>query len=424
MSFCGFSVAHCLACSEGVTADKASDVFNLAVCIEAGERADVLHCLEILDAIAARRPAHGWIWGKLAWLMFPFIGCCVFGGDLTDACIALAIQAVLMAIETLTQWCKFLSGVYGLLVPTTVGVLTPLIGGRYLNRDHCHFPSIIIGLHLLYVPGIQLIRAAYEVIRGSRVNGGSRMVSAVLQEMLLATGITIGWQAFARVQDLPRDAIAYVVPTVYCSPAPYEWWQVVFYWLTGLMTALAVILNIRLGELPIFYSLGWLALGLMFKLTSILPHFPSYPINALAAFVASFVAMAYQYVTMKTWFLPVTSVVCLLAPGASALLSTLQGFDQAALSNAWFDMLMMGVSWAFGLHFAEQLWAASLEQQLFRRVASAHKTEHAEAHQLQQSALKVRRRQVWECSSQVQQGKHDGLEEVKQNVHARSKKEA
>jgi len=407
-SFKGHASVHQLAHSEGLINDKASDIYTLSICIAAGEVPDVLRACEIIDAISVRKPAHGWLVSQLCALLFPSLVCAsCFGGDWIDSGVCLVVSVALMFVEKLCQLVKTLSGVKEVFVPATVGLLLPLISGRYLGRDACHYPSMYMSLLLLHVPGLQLIRAAYEIIHGSKSNGGSRMVSAVVSEMFLALVLTAAWQVFASDEDYAAPPSKYLVPTEKCV-APFEWWFAFGVLSVPVVICLAILLNTRLGDIPLVIVLGSGSLLLLVHLSVSFPWLPSYVVNFLTFFCASFIAMAHQYRTGATWFVSLTNTICLLAPGAAALLQTLIGLGAhesgAASFAAWFDMLMQGVTYATGLHFAEQLWKVPLETQAHFRMGesslspeakqslkiklehlNSHRTAHFGAHELSEA---------------------------------------
>jgi hypothetical protein len=93
---------------------------------------------------------------------------------------------------------------------------------------------------------------------------------------------------------------------------------------------------------------------------------PSYCANAIVMWVAAFCACANEYATGTPTITVLVPVIVVQAPGAGALTSVLNAMNSgvlqatdsasAAIADAWFRLLMMGVTYTLGFTVALEMW--------------------------------------------------------------------
>jgi hypothetical protein len=235
---------------------------------------------------------------------------------------------------------------------------------------------------LVYLPGSELIYGAYETIKGHPVVGASRLVAALVRCMVMASGLTIGWQftgynLFADVVD-ETGVTASLVPTDKCPPFREEqnvgpWWVV--FALINLIMLIPVQagLQTRPRDMIVQYSIAYVSLILFGAMNFAGPDggdlgIPSLIVNIIGLFVATNLACLTEYITMVPAVTSIIPVLLVLAPGSVVVLDLLKLIqvdnnvsgvgNEEVTSKLW----MLGVSYALGMYIALALWKPILSK--------------------------------------------------------------
>ena len=144
---------------------------------------------------------------------------CTYQGDARDALAVALVAPFVIAASKLCQSCPALGPMEVLLVPFVIGLFVPLVWEYIVPVAVDHISVMVFSLLLVWLPGSELIYGVYEIKMGSTTIGGSRLVSTLIQSMLLALGITMGWQVFGSNAHLRvvGNASAFV-PFQVCLP--------------------------------------------------------------------------------------------------------------------------------------------------------------------------------------------------------------
>jgi len=250
---------------------------------------------------------------------------------------------------------------------------------RYVDAtDECHVPIWILSVLIDFLPGSQLVYAAYEFEFSSIVNSTSRLVRALLQCMLLAVGVVVGWQIFGH-DFHTRPQFAGMPPAIECNDLEYKrgHWKLAYFVLNVPMVfALVIGTNVRLRDAagPFFICyLSLLAYGWMTWAGAV--AFPAVVINVICVFIAGNLASALEYaVGSPPAMVSVLPLILFLAPGGPCVKSILQGLrntqDQGVShADLWQGLVLEGLSYAVGLHLAISIWRPLVSSRARRRVA-------------------------------------------------------
>ena len=223
------------------------------------------------------------------------------------------------------------------------------------------------------------------------------MVSALAKCMIIALGLTMGWQFFGR--DLAKlrgaeidgtaigvGAVASLPPSITCAPfsqTPYNW-QTVFFGYNVLMILLATIgLNVRVRCLwePMLVTYPTLLVygALNFECKADTCQLPSNLVNFIGLFVGTNLASALQYFTATPAVSNLIPVLLILAPGSGAVLSVVQQLhntagDPVTQANFWNELALEGLSYALGMYVGFAIWAPVLRWRDQRRSRAAAAT--------------------------------------------------
>lgn len=263
------------------------------------------------------------------------------------------------------------------MIPMFVGMITPIIWTYAFPGASCRVTVWILAAVLFFLPGVQLIYGAYETEFGSVVNGTSRLVSALMRCMFLVMGLTSGWQLFgydaASMFVGKKGAVASLPPCVAC-PGDVPWWMGTGVFNLPLLLFLSVLFNLRACDLGGPVLCGYLSLaayGFMQHAQDFgLHEIPPLICNFLGVFIAGNLGSLHEYLTGTPACLTVLPVVLVYAPGSGAVKSMLVAIhvsmhdltDQVdsveALfhANVWGDLVLQGVSYAFGMYCAVVIW--------------------------------------------------------------------
>ena len=134
---------------------------------------------------------------------------------------------------------------YGLAPMSTFGLvkssLTKLITPPLKEYDLCSIPIVFLSPLIVYLPGSDLVYGSYEILHNKLTVGASRMTSSLVKCMILAMGLTCGWNIVGYGFMKDRGEYAYeganasYVPNQKCAPftKPMNvgpWWVVFAGW--------------------------------------------------------------------------------------------------------------------------------------------------------------------------------------------------
>lgn len=322
----GTGPSHLLNYTEGMQCDKLLASVCLANHVSCG-LADVQSAIMLLDEIIERRKPYGWLAHILAFECF-----CVGAslslrmGTWEDAkCTSLIAPFVIVMVKL----CSHAAGLRQLvdfMAPLATGVGASFVWRFVHHAPACHVPVWYLSLLVDFLPGSQLVYAAYEFEFSSIVNGTTRLVRALLQCMSLAVGLVLGWQVFgynfiAADPDGPLQPIgvlASLPPSEECNDTAFKnsHWKLYFgaYNIPVLMIIM-VGMNIRLRDMLGPLAISYFALLIYAILTyGGLVNFPSIVTNILTIFMAGNLASLNEYFTRTPAVVTVLPVVCFLAP--------------------------------------------------------------------------------------------------------------
>ena len=231
----------------------------------------------------------------------------------------------------------------------------------------------------------------YTISFGASV-GASRLVQALVKCMVMASGLTIGWQITGRnfirwyEEDnpfsndansmIPAGADASYVPTVKCVPFTEDWnvgpnhqWYVVFCgWNLVMLIPVLGGLQVRPRDMPSHYSIAYVSL-IIFAVLNFQPGanvLPDFVVNIIGLFVATNFACLKEYISGAPAVTSIVPVLLVLAPGSEVviqLLSLMQlsnDVDTATPSGNSKDiasyMWLLGVTYSLGMFIALAIW--------------------------------------------------------------------
>lgn len=238
-----------LGTKRGIVLCKLQDVTELVTHVETfGKdftRQDVEAACVLLEEIEKEPLPYGWIVQDIlfVWLCtMAAIG--AFFGSYYDMLIVFVIAVVIVGIQKLTaRFSQVLAPLELILVTAASGLMTA--AAYRLFRDEtgdtlCNIPIVFLSPLLVYLPGSELIYGAYEVLMGHFTVGASRLISSLVKCMVMAMGLTIGWQftGYNLVSDDPdilAGSQASYVPMNKCPPFTMPqnitpWWMVFCVW--------------------------------------------------------------------------------------------------------------------------------------------------------------------------------------------------
>mmetsp|Transcript_92790 Transcript_92790/g.276817 ORF Transcript_92790/g.276817 Transcript_92790/m.276817 type:complete len:592 (+) Transcript_92790:68-1843(+) len=365
----GNGPCHLLPTTGEVMADKLVAVTRLANHLTSST--DVTAAIMVLDEITGRRkPYSGYI------QLFSFYCLCVGAAvairtsTYRDAVAVAMIAPFPIAVIKLAKRCRFFLPVLDFCIAASVGMGTSIVW-RFVQRDAtCHVPVWYLSVLIDFLPGGQLVYGAYEFEFSSLINASSRLVRALLQCMVLAAGITIGWQVFGHnlaSADLhgQTGAIASLPPAIECDNPAFKkshWLEYAGVYNIPMVFVILVGLNVRVRDMPGPMLISYLSMLIYGLLTnSDLVDLPLVVTNVLTVFLAGTLASLYDFLTAVPASISVLPVICFLAPGAGTLKAIIASLhraahDQVDSADLWGDLVLEGMSYAVGLHLATALW--------------------------------------------------------------------
>jgi len=369
-SFSGQPVLS-LVCKRGIVFDKLVAVTRLANFVATTTTVDIESTKALLDEVIERPLPYGWFVQVIAYECFCMSAAiAAFSGTYSDAVAAALIGPGVILVPKLCEYSRLLSKLEGMLIPLVVGLITPVVW-RYAfpAADVCRVTVWILSNVLIFLPGVQLIYGAYEMEFGSIVNGTSRLVAALVRVMFLVMGVTIGWQVFGHHES---GAIASLPPSIAC-PGDIPWWIISGVFNVPLLFFLGVLLNLRLRHMigPVVYGyLGLLVYGFLLHTKEYgMIELPPLVSNFIGCFIAGNLGSFHEFLSGTPAILTVLPVVLVYAPGAAAVKGMLAALHSASgdldpkgleQANVWGDLLLQGVSYAFGMYLAGVIWRPML----------------------------------------------------------------
>mmetsp|Transcript_73026 Transcript_73026/g.159692 ORF Transcript_73026/g.159692 Transcript_73026/m.159692 type:complete len:330 (-) Transcript_73026:63-1052(-) len=291
---------------------------------------------------------------------------CAFSGSYEDFLAAgLCAPAISLTLRISTRL-KTLQRLEGVLIPTMLGLVVPIVWRYIIPTDPCHVVSWYLACLLVFLPGSQLVYGAYEVEGGSIVTGGGRLIGAIVRCMFLALGMSLGWQVFGHNAATPyihkRGAIASIPPREACEPGPNDIpWLIVFGLYNFPMLFFCLVgLNCRIRAMLGPFGVAYLSLLAYISLRE-WNELPPTIVNIITVFLSGCLGAIYEYVTGTPKQVALIPVVLILAPGAGAVRDTLGGlhrsvYDDGPNSHMWDGLVLESGSYAFGLYLAQAIW--------------------------------------------------------------------
>jgi uncharacterized membrane protein YjjB (DUF3815 family) len=219
---------------------------------------------------------------------------------------------------------------------------------------------------LIYLPGTELINGAYEIKYGAVVSGATQLVIALVRCAFLAVGLTAGWQIFGR--DAAVEAAngqygvkASLVPADVCPGTAIPWYYIFALCNFPMLFHCFLSLNIRIRDMPKGFFVVYPSLLLYMAMIEY-TELPIFVTDAIGLFIATNLACFIEYKTGTPVNLSVIPMIIILAPGAPSVMSILSSMQQdlevsgAAVTGFWSNLALQGVSYAFGLCLALELW--------------------------------------------------------------------
>lgn len=362
----------------GVQSDKLIALVQLSMFVSSGA-VDPRVAVFVLDEILGRRKPYGQFVHMMA---FQCVCTCasvtIRMGTWEDAiATALITPFVILVLKVCKHGVKIADTV-DFMVPFATGMGASIVWRFVLPASACHVPIWLLSVLIDFLPGSQLVYAAYEFEFSSIVNSTSRLVRALLQCMLLAVGIVVGWQAFGH-NLVRRSQFASLPPAVECNDLEYKhghWTLAYFVINVPMVFALVVGTNIRLRETVGPFFICYVSLLVYGFLTwANVFVFPAVVVNVICVFIAGNLASALEYaVGSPPAMVSVLPLILFLAPGGPCVKSILQGLwntQEEGVSHAdlWQGLVLEGLSYAVGLHLAISIWRPMVFRRARQRVA-------------------------------------------------------
>jgi hypothetical protein len=342
---------------------------------------DVTAATALMEEIIEEPLPYGWLLQDIMFLALCTIAAIeAFFGSYFDMAMALIIAVVVLGVRKLCSRFPMTLGPLELILVTAIsGLMTAalyrIFGGF---TEVCNIPIVFLSPLLVYLPGNELIYGAYEVLNGSLVVGGARLVCCFVKCMVMASGLTIGWSitGYNLMQDLVHGTgvEASFVPGQKCPPftQPHNigpWWMVFGLWNLAMLIPVLVGLVVHPRDLPAQYIITYLSLVVFGALKFANQGdgglgLNEFLCNIIGLFVASNLACFREYFTGKVATPSIIPVLLILAPGsvvvlrilllmqASAGVPNVSTYDTETISYLW----LLGVTYSLGMYIAQSYW--------------------------------------------------------------------
>eukprot|EP00930_Biecheleria_cincta_P099704 TRINITY_DN91309_c0_g1_i1.p1 TRINITY_DN91309_c0_g1~~TRINITY_DN91309_c0_g1_i1.p1 ORF type:complete len:624 (-),score=79.17 TRINITY_DN91309_c0_g1_i1:65-1936(-) len=343
----------------------------------------------VLDEIMDRRKPYGQLVHIVAFVCLCTLSALsVRMGTYRDAVAAAMITPFPIIV---LKWCRHghrITELVDFLVPVAVGIGASIVWRFVEHTPACHVPTWFLAVLIDYLPGTQLVYAAYEFQLSSIIYSTSRLVRALLQCMLLTIGVITGWQVFGHNLAVAEaggkvGAIASLPPSQECQSTAFhtEIWPL-YYGVYNLPLLFVIMLgaNVRLRDTPVPLLISYISLLLYGFLTySDVLQLPAIVNNVLVVSFAAHLGSFHEYLTGTPPITVIVPVVFFLAPGSGTMVCILRWIhkdegDAVQPQDLWGDLVMQGLSYAIGLHLATAIWRPLN----FRRARRVTLQEHAE----------------------------------------------
>jgi uncharacterized membrane protein YjjP (DUF1212 family) len=184
---------------ETLRLDQVSALYELVEAAEAGEIDPATGLLE-LRRIRTMSPRHGRVVSVLAYAVMTVGLCLILQPTPADVVIAFGLGLLVGMLLLLTRGHTALT----ILVPAACATLVSALSFEAVAHGVADDPGLrtLIAPLITFLPGGMLTTATVELASGEMVAGASRLVSGVVQLLLLSFGIVAG----AEIAGLPSEA--------------------------------------------------------------------------------------------------------------------------------------------------------------------------------------------------------------------------
>jgi uncharacterized membrane protein YjjP (DUF1212 family) len=290
-----------------------------------------------IEAILATPEAYGPGLTTAAFSLASATACRFFGGGLREMAAAGVIGLVigLLALVLLTR--PATARVFEALAAAVAGFIA--VGAAFVFPPLAPSVATLAGLIIL-VPGFGLTVAFTEIATRNLVSGTARLAGVGLSFLAIAFGVALGTRAGARAFGIAAAA----------SVAPLPEWTV-FAALLIAPWAFAVLFRAERRDIPwVLLGTGVAFAGGRAGIALLGPELGAF----LGATAVSAFGNAYNRIVHRPAAIPIVPGLLLLVPGSLGFqsLSSLLGHDTLLGIEAAFRMILVSVSLATGLLFA------------------------------------------------------------------------
>ena len=388
----GGGPVHICHSRQGKVIHRLTDLQRIALAISTANDPNPLLAAAAIDKVNSRPSNYGWAIEAAAYHGFAiFASQAIFGGSIADlvavSILSLVVRLTMVACDVF----EVLGTIRDGMLPLVVGAATPLVCRVAMGLSDCHSATAFLSLLLFELPGSELLFGASELKRGAMV-GVTRLLNAICTTMFMALTLAVGWSATAPLvsrfapEGDPEALNPWVFPGSQCperqvpsSSLPSSILRNSLQ-LLPLEMCFFILVGIRPRNVLAPFVCVTATMALAYYLAHAgLPLAP-YVSNTIALFVGANLGFAHEYfspigLSHQVVLLPIT---VLLAPGAgafkavvAAINASCSGGSKAVMSDALFDLMMQGVSFAVGESLAHSLWASALAN---RAAKNAHAT--------------------------------------------------
>ena len=235
---------------------------------------DSAMALYVCDQLLARQLPYGWLIQMLAFVGISALSAMVaYNGSYWDMLGAAAISPAVLVGMKMGELLH-VEHLELVIVTFCVGVWAPVVWFYMSNGEQqpCHITAQTVGTLLIHLPGCQIIWGALELAHGSIINGSTRMVNGMVQAMLMALFLCLGWQVWGRgwsqgsdvnlpLPGVSESALSALPPSKFC-PTPWQHpatsgtpdylvWEFKYTVLAvPLLILICVNLNVRVRDMP------------------------------------------------------------------------------------------------------------------------------------------------------------------------------
>lgn len=386
-----------LGTKRGIILCKLQDVTELVTHVachgESYTRQDVEAACVLLEEISKEPLPFGWIVHDIVFVsLCTLAAICAYFGSYNDMLVVFIISLFVLGIKKLAARFPMVLGPLELvLVSAVCGLLTAAayrVSASETGDKICNIPIIFFSSLVLYlVPvGSELIYGAYEVLMGHFTVGAGRIMSTLVMCMVIALGLTIGWQftGYNTVKDqsdIPNvvngtvleGALASLVPQYMCKPFTEPQnvgpWSLVFgVWYLAMVFVVLCALNVRPRDMPPQFAITYLSMLVYGALNFAGSGGGGLGLNqflndVIGLFVATNLSCLGEYVTGVPAIPSIIPVLLLLNPGYSVVLHVLavmmetqgvqlKGNDPDIVTY----LVLLGVSYSLGMYIALSYW--------------------------------------------------------------------